>query len=38
MPVFMDQHDLTVFSAEDLAQAHKMDLEVQDNYGGLLVW
>ncbi|MGR3344191.1 MAG: nickel-binding protein [Paracoccaceae bacterium] len=33
MPIFMDRHDLTGFSAEDLAQAHQMDLEVQDKYG-----
>jgi len=29
----MDRHDLTGFSAKDLAQAHQMDLEVQDKYG-----
>ncbi len=33
MPIFMDRHDLTGFSAEDLAQAHKMDLEIQDEFG-----
>ena len=33
MPIFMDRHDLTGLSAEDLAQAHKMDLEIQDEYG-----
>ena len=33
MPIFMDRHDLTGLSAEDLAQAHKMDLEIQDQFG-----
>ena len=33
MPIFMDRHDLTGLSAEDLAQAHKMDLEIQDKFG-----
>ena len=33
MPIFMDRHDLTGLSAEDLAQAHKMDLEIQDEFG-----
>lgn len=29
----MDRHDLHGFSASQLAQAHQMDLEVQDKYG-----
>lgn len=33
MPIFMDRHDLTGLSAEDLAQAHKMDLQIQDEFG-----
>ena len=33
MAIFMDRHDLTGFSAQDLAQAHEMDLEIQDEYG-----
>lgn len=33
MPIFMDRHDLAGMSAEDLAQAHKMDLEIQDQFG-----
>jgi len=33
MPIFMDRHDLTGFSAQDLAKAHQMDLEIQDRYG-----
>ena len=32
MAIFMDRHDLTGFSAQDLAQAHEMDLEIQDEY------
>lgn len=33
MPIFMDRHDLTGLTAEDLARAHKMDLDVQDQFG-----
>jgi class 3 adenylate cyclase len=33
MPIYMDRHDLAGFSASELAQAHQMDLEVQDKYG-----
>ena len=33
MPIFMDRHDLTGMTAEDLAQAHQMDLDVQDQFG-----
>ncbi len=33
MPIFMDRHDLTGLTAEDLAQAHRADLEIQDQYG-----
>jgi class 3 adenylate cyclase len=29
----MDRHDLAGFSASDLAKAHQMDLEVQEQYG-----
>lgn len=33
MPIFLDRHDLRGLSAEDVAQAHLKDLEVQDRYG-----
>lgn len=33
MPIYMDRHDLAGLSASDLAQAHQMDLEVQDKFG-----
>ena len=33
MPIFMDRHDLSGMSAEDLARAHQMDLEIQDEFG-----
>ena len=33
MPIYMDRHDLAGFNAAQLAQAHQMDLEVQDKYG-----
>ncbi len=33
MPIYMDRHDLAGFSAVELAQAHQMDLEVQDKFG-----
>lgn len=33
MPIYMDRHDLAGFSASDLAQAHQMDMEVQEEYG-----
>ena len=33
MPMFMDRHDLPGATAEDLAQAHLADVEMQDRYG-----
>jgi len=33
MPMYMDRHDLGQVSAEDVAQAHLQDLEVQDKHG-----
>lgn len=33
MAIFMDRHDLKGFSAADVAEAHRKDLEVQDEYG-----
>ncbi|MCF7805938.1 MAG: DUF4242 domain-containing protein [Candidatus Marinimicrobia bacterium] len=32
MPIVMDRHDLPDITAEDVAQAHKRDLEVQDQF------
>ena len=33
MPIFMDRHDLSAATAEDVAEAHRKDLEIQDKYG-----
>ena len=33
MPIFMDRHDMRVATAEDVAEAHRRDLEIQDKYG-----
>ena len=33
MPIFMDRHDMRGVTAEDVAEAHRKDLEIQDNYG-----
>lgn len=33
MPLYMDRHDLPEVTAEDVAQAHIRDLEIQDRYG-----
>jgi class 3 adenylate cyclase len=33
MPIFMDRHDLHGATAEDVAEAHRRDLEIQDQYG-----
>ncbi len=33
MAIFMDRHELAGTSAEDIAEAHRRDLEVQDRYG-----
>lgn len=33
MPIFMDRHDLAGTSAADVADAHRRDLAIQDDYG-----
>ncbi|MDK1388646.1 DUF4242 domain-containing protein [Sinorhizobium sp. 8-89] len=33
MAIFMDRHDLKGYSAADVAEAHRKDLEIQDQYG-----
>ena len=33
MAIFMDRHDLAGTSAEDIAEAHRRDLAVEDRYG-----
>ena len=33
MPLFMDRHDLTGMTMEDVARAHSMDVEIQDDFG-----
>jgi hypothetical protein len=33
MPIFLDRHDMTGTNAEEVAEAHIRDLEIQDGYG-----
>jgi class 3 adenylate cyclase len=33
MPIYLDRHDLRGFTADDLAEAHRRDLQCQDAYG-----
>ena len=33
MPIFMDRHDMRGATAENIAEAHRKDLEIQDKYG-----
>ena len=33
MPIFLDRHELAGMTAEDIAEAHRHDLAVQDKYG-----
>ena len=33
MPIFMDRHDMRDMTAENIAEAHRKDLEIQDKYG-----
>jgi class 3 adenylate cyclase len=33
MPIFMDRHDMRDLTAEHVAEAHRKDLEIQDQYG-----
>ena len=40
MPIYMDRHDLKSVTAKDVAEAHREDLKIQDNYQckGLTYW
>lgn len=40
MPIYMDRHDLKSVTAIDVAEAHREDLKIQDNYKckGLTYW
>src|SRR5215470_17044678 len=33
MPIFMDRHDTLEVTAAEVAEAHRKDLEIQDQYG-----
>ena len=33
VPIFLDRHDLSGLTASDIAEAHRKDLEVQEQYG-----
>ncbi len=33
MPIYLDRHDLSGLTASDIAEAHRKDLEVQEQYG-----
>ncbi len=33
MPIFMDRHDMLDVTAENVAEAHRRDLEIQDKFG-----
>ena len=33
MPIFLDRHDLRGLTAADVAEAHRRDLEIQDEFG-----
>jgi class 3 adenylate cyclase len=33
MPIFMDRHDLRGAKAEDIAEAHRRDVDIQDRHG-----
>jgi class 3 adenylate cyclase len=33
MPIFMDRHDMRGATAQDIASAHSIDLEIQDRHG-----
>ena len=33
MPIFMDRHDLRGAKAEDVAEAHRRDVDIQDRHG-----
>lgn len=40
MPIYMDRHDFSGVTAEDVAAAHQEDLKIQEKYGcrGLTYW
>jgi hypothetical protein len=33
MPIFMDRHNVQGLTAENVAEAHRKDLEIQDKFG-----
>ena len=33
MPIFMDRHDLRGLKADDVAEAHRRDVDIQDRHG-----
>src|SRR6478752_1356240 len=33
MPIYMDRHDLRGMKADDVAKAHRRDVDIQDRYG-----
>jgi Protein of unknown function (DUF4242) len=33
MPIFMDRHNMRDATAEQVAEAHRRDLDIQDKYG-----
>ena len=33
MPIYLDRHDLTGFNPAQVAEAHRMDMEVRHQYG-----
>ena len=33
MPIYMDRHDLRGLTAEDVAEAHRRDIDIQDRHG-----
>ena len=32
MPIYMDRHDLRGMKADDVAEAHRRDVDIQDRY------
>jgi hypothetical protein len=32
MPIYMDSHDLNSVTARNVAEAHREDLKIQDNF------
>jgi hypothetical protein len=33
VPIFMDRHDLRGLKADDVAEAHRRDVDIQDRHG-----